>query len=109
LLTLKDTPAWVKINPGSRPSKAALTDAKKKRFEFASTIIKSESQVKNFTLEKDLLSAYANAEVKIVQDLEKAWYKDASSGDCYKVKIKAEIIPDVKAMETLSKMGKRFR
>ena len=82
---------------------AALTDAKKRAVEFASTYIKSESQVKNFALEKDLLSSYANAEVKIVQELEKVWYKDASSGDCYKVKIKAEIIPDVKAMEALSK------
>jgi hypothetical protein len=82
---------------------AALTDAKKRAVEFASTYIKSESQVKNFVLEKDLLSSYANAEVKIVQELEKVWYKDVSSGDCYKVKIKAEIIPDVKAMEALSK------
>jgi hypothetical protein len=81
---------------------AALTDAKKKAVEFASTYIKSESRVKNFVLEKDLLSAYANAEVKIIQELRKSWYKDSSSGDCYKVAIKAEIIPDVKAMETLS-------
>jgi hypothetical protein len=82
---------------------AALTDAKKKAVEFASTYIRSETHVKNFELEKDLLSAYAHAEVKIVQELEKAWYKDASSGDCYKVKIKAEIIPDIKTMEGLSK------
>lgn len=82
---------------------AALIDAKKRAVEFASTYIKSETQVKNFALEKDLLSSYANAEVKIVQELEKVWYKDASSGDCYKIKIKAEIVPDVKAMEALSK------
>jgi hypothetical protein len=84
----------------------ALTDAKKKSVEFASTYIKSESQVKNFVLEKDLLFAYANAEVKIIQELQKSWYKDALSGDCYKVKIKAEIIPDVKAMEKLLQTDK---
>jgi hypothetical protein len=81
---------------------AALTDARKKAVEFASTYIKSESQVKNFVLEKDLLSAYANAKVKIIQELQTSWYKDAASGDCYKVIIKAEIIPDVRAMENLS-------
>jgi len=41
--------------------------------------------------------------VKIIQELEKAWYKDAASGDCCKIKIKAEVIPDANAMERLSK------
>lgn len=82
---------------------AAFTDAKKNAVEFASTYIKSETHVKNFQLEKDLVSAYARAEVKIIEELEKAWYKDAATGDCYKVKIKAEIVPDVKAMESLAK------
>jgi hypothetical protein len=81
---------------------AALAEAKKKAVEFASTYIKSESQVKNFVLEKDLLSAYTNAEVKIIQEMGKAWYKDASSGDCYKVKIKAEVLPDTKAIEKMA-------
>ncbi len=85
----------------------ALTDAKKRAVEFASTYIKSETEVKNFVLEKDLLAAYANAEVKIIQELEKSWYKDQAAGDCYKVKIKAEVIPDEKGMERISK-GKDF-
>ena len=79
---------------------AALLDAKKKAVEFVSTHIKSETIVKNFELEKDILSAYADAEVKIIQELEKVWYKDSASGDCYKIKIKAEIIPSAKAPET---------
>ncbi len=78
---------------------AALIDAKKKAVEFVSTYIKSETHIKNFELEKDSLSAYANAEVKIFQELEKTWYKDATSGDCYKIKIKAEIIPNTKEKE----------
>jgi hypothetical protein len=81
----------------------ALTDAKRKAVEFASTYIKSETQVKNFALEKDLLAAYANAEVKIIQELERSWYKDQAAGDCYKVKIKAEVVPDEKGMERISK------
>jgi hypothetical protein len=80
----------------------ALTNAKRKAIEYASTYIKSETRVKDFQLEKDLIDAYANATVKIIQELEKGWYKDASSGDCFKVKIKAEVIPDDKAMEKIS-------
>jgi len=79
---------------------AALIDAKKNAVEFVSTYIKSETHITNFELEKDSLSAYANAEVKIFQELEKIWYKDATSGDCYKIKIKAEIIPNTKEKET---------
>lgn len=82
---------------------SALTDAKKKAVEFTRTYIKNETEVKNFVVEKDLLAAYANAEVKIIQELDKSWYKDASTGDCCKIKIKAEVVPDVKAMEKLSK------
>jgi len=81
---------------------AAMTDAKKNAAEYTSTYIKSGTQVKDFALQKDLVSAYANAEVNVIEDLDKGWYKDPSAGDCYKIKIKVEVIPDEKAMETLS-------
>lgn len=81
---------------------AAITDAKRRAVEFTSTYLKSETEVKDFVVEKDLLAAYANAEVKIIQELEKVWYKDAATGDCYRVKIKAEVIPDEKAMQKAS-------
>jgi hypothetical protein len=84
---------------------AALTDAKKKAVEFASTYIKSETEVKNFVLEKDLLAAYAQAEVKLIQELSKEWYKDPNSGDCLKLKIKAEVVPDTAAMEKMTKQN----
>jgi hypothetical protein len=82
---------------------AALLDAKRRAVEFASTYVRSETDVKDFVIEKDLLAAYARAEVKIIQELEKIWYKDSASGDCCKVKIKAEVIPDMKTMEKVSK------
>ena len=82
---------------------AALTAAKKKAVEFASTYVTSETNVKNFVVEKDFISAYANATVKIIQELEKSWYRDALAGDCYKIKIKAEVIPDERAMTGLTK------
>ncbi|MBI5213734.1 MAG: DUF4384 domain-containing protein [Nitrospirae bacterium] len=82
---------------------AAEADAKRKAMESASSYIKSETHVKDFELEKDLVSAYANATLKNIRVLEKGWYKDPSSGDCYKVKISAEVVPDEKAMEKVSK------
>lgn len=78
-----------------------MTDAKKNAAEYTSTYIKSETQVKDFALQKDLVSAFANAEVNVVEDLDKGWYKDPSAGDCYKIKIKVEVIPDEKALEAL--------
>lgn len=82
---------------------AAMADAKRKAAEQVLTYIQSETKVKDFELEKDLLSAYTNSQVKVVQELEKGWYKDALLGDCFKVKIKAEVMPDEKAMEKVSK------
>jgi hypothetical protein len=81
----------------------ALTNAKRKAVEYASTYIKSETHVKDFQLEKDLIDAYANATVKIIQELERAWYKDASSGDCFRVKVKAEVVPDDQMMSRISR------
>jgi len=78
---------------------AALEAAKRNAIEFASTYMTSETHVKDFELEKDLVSAYANATVKVIKELEKSWYKDANAGNCFKVKIKAEVIPDEKAMD----------
>jgi hypothetical protein len=81
----------------------ALTNAKRMAVEYACTYIKSETRVKDFQLEKDLIDAYTNATVKIIQELQRSWYRDASSGDCFKVKIKAEVVPDEKAMANISK------
>ena len=81
----------------------AFTNAKRKAVEYASTYIKSETHVKDFQLEKDLIDAYANATLKIIQELERGWYKDASSGDCFRVKVKAEVVPDDQAMSRISK------
>jgi hypothetical protein len=81
----------------------ALTHAKKKAVQHAATYIKSESRVKDFELEKDLVEAYSNATVKVIQELSRTWYRDVSLGDCCQVKIKAEVIPDNEAMEKISK------
>ncbi|MCK9195351.1 MAG: DUF4384 domain-containing protein [Syntrophales bacterium] len=77
---------------------AAMADAKRNAAERAVTYLRSETQVKDFAVEKDLIAAYSNAAVKVIQELEKSWYKDAVTGECYRMKIKAEVVPDEKAM-----------
>jgi len=81
----------------------ASSEVKRNAVEKTLSYIKSETQVKDYQLEKDIVSAYSNAAIMIVQELEKAWYKDASSGDCYRIKIKAEVTPDEKAMQAITK------
>ncbi len=81
----------------------ALTHAKKKAVEHAATYIKSESRLKDFELEKDLIEAYSNATVKVVQEISRSWFRDATLGECCQVKIKAEIIPDHQGIEKISK------
>jgi len=81
----------------------AMADAKRNATEYAATYIKSETQVKDFELQKDLIEAYSRASVKIIQEIKREWYKDASAGDCFKIKIKAEVVPDEKAMEKVAK------
>lgn len=78
---------------------AALAEAKRNAVESVKTYVSSATEVKDFELQKDLVSAYANATVEVLETLEKSWYKDPAQGDCYKIKLKAEVIPDEKAMK----------
>ena len=86
----------------------ALSNAKRTAVEYTSTYLKSETRVKDFQVEKDLVNAYANATIKIIEEVEKAWYKDAASGDCFRLKVKAEVIPDEKAMTQIAKDKSMF-
>ncbi|MBI3813205.1 MAG: DUF4384 domain-containing protein [Nitrospinae bacterium] len=83
-------------------AEAAFADAKRRAVEYTLTYVKSETQVKNFQLEKDLIEAYGNASVRIIEEMEKKWYRDESMGDCFKIKIKAEVIPDEKGMDRIA-------
>jgi len=78
---------------------AALADAKRNAVESVKTYVSSATEVKDFELQKDLVSAYANATVEVLETLEKGWYKDPGQGDCYRIKLKAEVIPDEKTMK----------
>lgn len=80
----------------------ALQDAKRKAIEQVSTYIRSEAQVKDFELQKDIVNAYANAKVRIIEQ-KGIWDSEPPKvGDCFRIKIKAEVIPDESAMKRLS-------
>ncbi len=80
----------------------AYKEATRRAAEYASMHIRSETHVKDAALESDLISAYANAKVRVLQEQEKGWYKDQSSGDCFKIRLKVEVLPDPKAMARAS-------
>jgi hypothetical protein len=80
----------------------ALQDAKRKAIEQVSTYIQSETQVKDFELQKDIVNAYANAKVRIIESQGKWDSEPPKVGDCYRLKIKAEVIPDEEAMKRIS-------
>jgi hypothetical protein len=82
---------------------AAVTDARRKGGDAALTYIQAETKIKDAMMEKDLINAYTNAQVKLVAELLKEWFKDAVSGDCYRVKLKLEVTPDEKAMTDLTR------
>jgi hypothetical protein len=81
----------------------AMADVKRNAADKVLTYIKSETRVKDFQLEKDIIDAYANASIHVIEELEKGWYKDASTGDCYRIKIKADVTPDEKTMKKIAK------
>ncbi|MDZ4164050.1 MAG: DUF4384 domain-containing protein, partial [Smithellaceae bacterium] len=82
---------------------AAEAEAKRKATETAASYIKSETHVKDFELQKDLVSAYARATLKNIRVLDKGWYKDPTAGDCFRIKIAAEVVPEEMAMEKILK------
>lgn len=80
----------------------AFQDSKRMATESAATYIQSETHVKDSVLEQDLMSAYANARVKVIKELFKEWYTAAGLGECFRVKLSVEVIPDEKAMARLT-------
>ncbi len=79
--------------------KMAMAEAKRNAVENAVTYVKSETKVKDLQVEEDMMKAYSNATVKVLEIKESRWYKDERAGDCMKMKIKAEVIPDEKAIK----------
>ena len=82
----------------------ALQDAKRNAVEFSKTYIESETQMENFQLKKDLVTAFSRANVKVIEVLNEVW-DDPSTGDCYTIKILAEVIPAKEEMQKVVASG----
>ncbi len=75
----------------------ALQDAKRLAVEYAGSYLESETVVENFQLKSDLIKAFKSAEVKVIEILEETWL----DGDCFTIRIKAEVIPSKAVMDTV--------
>ncbi|MEF3255069.1 MAG: DUF4384 domain-containing protein, partial [Deferribacterales bacterium] len=80
----------------------ALQDAKRNALEQAQTYIKSETMVKNLELQKDLINAFAEGQVKVLEILGIWDNEPPRIGDCYRITIKSEVIPNEKALKKVS-------
>ncbi len=71
----------------------ALQQVQRTAVEHSQTWLRSETTVQNMILEKDLIEAFARATVTILEELEKAWFTDARTGDCFRIRVRAEVVP----------------
>ncbi|OIO56547.1 MAG: hypothetical protein COX57_03850 [Alphaproteobacteria bacterium CG_4_10_14_0_2_um_filter_63_37] len=85
----------------------ALAETKRAAAESAATYVKSQSTVENAMLTDDLIAAYSAAKVTVIEVLQRGWYNDPMAGDCFGMKIKAEVTPDEAAIAQAAKKGGR--
>jgi len=71
----------------------ALILAKRDASEKAGTYIKSETTVKNYMTESDLVQSFSGAEIKVLKVIKEEWIKDETLGETLKLTIEAEVIP----------------
>ncbi|MEM7365695.1 MAG: DUF4384 domain-containing protein [Pseudomonadota bacterium] len=77
---------------------AARAAAKRMAADMSSTHIASTTVVENFELKEDIVKAFNEAEVKILEVMNEQW--NMPSEGCYTVRIKAEVTPSNQAMAT---------
>ena len=71
---------------------AAKTSALRNASENAGIYISSETKIKDYMMESDIVEAFAKADVKILSETGE-WFKDESLGDSYRLTIQAEVTP----------------
>jgi hypothetical protein len=76
----------------------ARKEAKRRAAEQALSHVRSESVVRDMALEKDLISAFTQAKVRVLDEMESKWDREG----CYRYRIRAEVRPDPKAMERMT-------
>jgi hypothetical protein len=82
--------------------RVALAEARRTASEFASNRIRSKTVVEDLVLKEDLVAAFSQATVKIINVLERQWYEDKLAGLCFRVRVQAEVIPDETAMAQIA-------
>ena len=82
----------------------ALQDAKRNAVEFSKTYIQSETEMQNFELKKDLVQAFSKANVQVIEVVSEQW-DEPGTGDCYNIRIKAEVIPAKEEMQKVVSSG----
>ncbi|MCX5717403.1 MAG: hypothetical protein NTW44_03660 [Nitrospirae bacterium] len=80
---------------------AAIDDAKHRAVKQVITNI--NTQTKGSELKKALVSAYTNSTVGHVWILQRTCYNDDVKGLCCKVRLKAEVVPDIEKIKKLMK------
>jgi hypothetical protein len=77
--------------------KLAHAHAKRVATEHAMTHVTSETSVQEGQLLDDLIASYAKASVRVIEELENAWFQTKPEtgfvDSCYRVKLKMEVIP----------------
>ncbi len=85
---------------------AALVDARRRAAEQVLTYLEGQTEVSQGRLTQDLVKAYTNARIRTVATLDEGWFREQYPGnlvdECYRVRIKAEVTPDQKAMAGLT-------
>jgi len=71
----------------------AIKEAKRNASENAATDIKSQTLIKDAEVQSDLMRAFAHASVRLIKTVNKEWRKQPDLGDCYFVRIQAEVTP----------------
>ena len=77
----------------------ALESARRSALEQAGVYIRSETETKNFMLDHDLIEAYTRGTVKVLDTMDSTWYDDPDYGLSYRIRIKAEVIPDLEGIQ----------
>lgn len=83
----------------------AFAEARRNAVESVNMYVQSEIIISDTLLANDLVSAYANARVKVLQELTREWYAKQGRNDCCRVKIKVEVIPE---NNTIIKDAKKY-
>ncbi|WP_051295097.1 DUF4384 domain-containing protein [Maridesulfovibrio bastinii] len=81
----------------TQTQKLALDTAKRKASEKVSTYVSIKTEVVKGKLHQDVVDVFSKATIKVLDEIEKGWVKSSEQSEyvdsCYRIKIKAEVIP----------------